>query len=64
MLRSNFAARSDPLERRQLQVFRLYLNTQIRQHMDPWWQKRSNDVYGDGGSHGDQNVIELKTLKE
>ena len=64
MLRSNFAAKSDPLERRQLQVFRLYLNSQIGHHMDPWWQKRSNDVYGDGGSRGDQNVIELKTLKE
>ena len=64
MLRSNFAAMSDPLERRQLQVFRLYLNSQIGHHMDPWWQKRSNDVYGDRGSRGDQNVIELKTLKE
>ena len=32
--------------------------------MDPWWQKRNNDVYGDGGSRGDQNVIELKTQKE
>ena len=32
--------------------------------MDPWWQKQSKDVYGDGGSHGDQNMIELKTLKE
>ena len=39
------AARSDPLERRQLQVSRLYLNSQIGHHMDPWWQKRSNDVY-------------------
>ena len=64
MLRSNFAAMSDPLERRQLQVFRLYLNSQIEHHMDPWWQKYSNDVYGDGGSRGDQNVIEFKTLKE
>jgi hypothetical protein len=32
--------------------------------MDAWWQKHNNDVYGDGGSLGDQNVIELKTLKE
>jgi hypothetical protein len=32
--------------------------------MNLWWQKRSRDVYGDGGSRGDQNVIELKTLKE
>ena len=64
MLRSNFAAMSDPLERRQLQVFRLYLNSQIGHHMDPWWQKRSNAVYGEGGSRGDQNVIELKTLKD
>ena len=64
MLRSNFAAMSDPLERRQLQDFRLYLNSQIGHHMDLWWQKRSNDVYGEGGSRGDQNVIELKTIKE
>ena len=64
MLRSNFAAMSDLLERRQLQVFILYLNSQIGHHMDLWWQKRSNDVYGEGGSRGDQNVIELKTLKE
>ena len=32
--------------------------------MDPWWQKRSSDVYGDGGTRGDQNMIELKTLKD
>ena len=64
MLRSNFVAMSDALERRQLYLSRLYLNSQIGHHMDPWWQKRSKDVYGDGGSRGDQNVIELKTLKE
>jgi hypothetical protein len=32
--------------------------------MYQWWQKRTRDVYGDGGSCCDQNVIELKTLKE
>jgi hypothetical protein len=32
--------------------------------MYPWWQKRAIDVYGDGGSRGDKNVVELKTLKE
>jgi hypothetical protein len=60
----NFAARSDPLERTQLQLSRLYLNSQIGHHMNLWWQKRSRDIYGDGGTRGDQNVIELKTLKE
>jgi hypothetical protein len=26
--------------------------------------KNETDVYGDGGSRGDQNVVELKALKE
>ena len=44
--------------------FQIVFNSQIGHHMDPWWQKQSKDVYGDGGSRGDQNMIELKTLKE
>ena len=60
----NFEAKLDPLERRQDNLSRLYLNFQIGLQMYPWWKKRTRDVYGDGGSRGDQNVIELKTLKE
>ena len=54
----------DWLERSRNYLSNEYLNTQIGHHMDPWWQKCSKDVYGDDGSRGDQNVIELKTLKE
>ena len=36
-LQRNFAVRSNPLERRQLQLSRLYLNTSVRHHMNPWW---------------------------
>ena len=35
--------------------------------MDLWVEEGksgSRDVYGDGGSCGDQNVTELKTLKD
>ena len=32
--------------------------------MDSWMIKGSGDVYGGGGSCGDKNVAELKTLKD
>jgi hypothetical protein len=47
LLKRNFEARLDSLERRQCKLSRLYLNTSIGDHMNPWWQKWNRGVYGD-----------------